>query len=105
MPLESKKSIELRSALHKQWEADGGAQGARKRARINGDKQERVEDNGRIEPVGITINAAVDLINQRKRQLVSSKYSDAITTTNEGGNEKQQVGLKIIEDDADDNRR
>jgi pre-mRNA-splicing factor ISY1 len=103
VPLETRKSLELRAALHKQWEADGGAQGARKRSRMNGEKQERIEENG-SESVGISMSAAERMIQERKRQLLSSKYADTVMTTNEKEEEKQHgKGLKIIEDDDDNN--
>ena len=74
IPLEAKKSKELRKLLHSQWEADGGEQGARKRARQNGVKDERVEErseNGTT--MGITLSAAEKMILERKKQLIDIK--------------------------------
>ena len=98
IPLEAKKSKELRTLLHSQWETDGGEQGARKRARQNGVKDERVEErseNGTN--MGITLSAAEKMILERKKQLIANKYADILFS-------KElrvgvQSGLKIVEED------
>jgi len=101
IPLEAKKSNELRALLNVQWEADGGEQGARKRARQNGVKDERVEErseNGTT--VGITLNVAEKMILERKKQLIANKYED-VPQNEEVRVDVQRGGLKIVEEDND----
>ena len=83
LPLEARRSAELRAEAHAAWEAAGGEEGARRRLRAEvggagagGGAAARDEAAAPAAPA-ITAAAAADMIAARRRALLAAAYEEA----------------------------